>query len=201
MPRNQTGLREKNTTSPGIIRAALPNDAPAILEIYGPVVENTTISFETARPSIPEMTKRISQSYPMFPFLVCQINGEIVGYAYAGAHRARAAYRWSADTTVYVHQNARKRGVARQLYAELIDTLTRQGYHVAFAGIALPNEASVKLHEAMGFSHLGTYLEVGYKQGRWVDVGWWRRPLSELTDPVDPLTFAEIWQARSSEKS
>ncbi len=172
---------------PDQIRPARPKDAVSIAAIYAPYVLETAISFEDAAPSAKEMARRMTATAADFPFLVFERDGDVLGYAYAGAHAARAAYRWSVNTTVYVAAHAHGSGIGRALYADLLDRLTRQGFHAAFAGIALPNERSVRLHEAVGFRHLGTYEQVGFKFGGWHDVGWWRRALNEGPPLQDPL--------------
>lgn len=168
------------------IRLARTDDAAAIAAIYAPYVLDTTISFEEDPPTAAQMAERIVATQATCPFILLEDQGEVVGYAYAGPHRARAAYRWSVDVTVYVAGHAHRRGVGRALYADLLDRLVKQGFHSAFAGIALPNDKSVGLHEALGFEHLGTYREVGFKFGRWHDVGWWRRPLNDGLPASDP---------------
>jgi L-amino acid N-acyltransferase YncA len=162
------------------IRSAAAADAPAILSIYAPIVRDTIISFETEVPSVEEIAERIDTTVKTHPYLLAEVNGAVAGYAYAGRHRARSAYKWSADVTVYVASQARRTGVARALYGRLLPALAERGFHAAFAGIALPNPASVGLHEAMGFSPVGIYREVGFKSGRWCDVGWWQRLLNDL---------------------
>jgi phosphinothricin acetyltransferase len=169
------------------IRTARPEDAQAIAAIYAPYVLETAISFEDVPPTPGEMAARLAAVASSYPFLVCEADGEVVGYAYAGAHRARAAYRWSVDTTAYVALRLHGQGIGSALYGELLHRLARQGFHTAFAGIALPNDKSVGLHEALGFRHLGTYAEVGFKFGKWHDVGWWRRPLADGLPAQDPL--------------
>ena len=159
------------------IRSATAADAASILAIYAPIVRDTIISFETEVPTAAEIAHRIDATLKTYPFLVAEMRGAIAGYAYAGEHRARAAYRWSVDVTVYVAAPARRSGVGRALYARLLPMLAQQQFHAAFAGIALPNPASVGLHEAMGFTPVGIYREVGFKFGRWHDVGWWQRLL------------------------
>lgn len=171
----------------GQIRTAGPHDGEAVAEIYAPYVLETAISFEDVPPSPAEMRDRIVATLVTCPFLVLELDGKVVGYAYAGQHRARSAYRWSVDVTVYAASHIHRRGVGRALYIELLDQLTRQGFHTAFAGIALPNDKSIGLHEALGFEHLGTYREVGFKFGKWHDVGWLRRPLNEGLPARDPL--------------
>ena len=169
------------------IRSARPEDGAAVAAIYRPYVLNTTISFEDTPPSPAEMSERIAATRAGFPFLVLETDDEVLAYAYAGPHRARPAYRWSVDVSVYAAPHAHRRGMGRGLYTELLDQLARQGFHSAFAGIALPNDPSVGLHEALGFRHLGTYSEVGFKFGTWHDVGWWRRSLNEGPPAQDPL--------------
>ena len=166
-------------TAPLSIRSATPDDASAIQAIYAPIVEKTVISFEEIPPTIDEMTKRIETTLQNYPYLVAMRDGQIVGYAYAGRHQLRAAYRWSVDVTAYVAEPARRSGVGRALYETLLPALAKAGHHAAFAGVTLPNAASVGLLEAMGFEPVGVYREVGFKFGRWLDVGWWQRLLDE----------------------
>src|SRR5215469_1166537 len=156
------------------VRVASPSDGDAVAAIYAPYVLETAISFEEQPPSGAEMAARISETLRSHPFLVFEEAGRVLGYAYGGAHNERAAYRWSANVSVYIAGDAHRRGIGRTLYRDLLAILARQGFHALFAGITLPNEQSVGLHEAMGFAHLGTYREVGFKFGRWRDVGWWR---------------------------
>jgi L-amino acid N-acyltransferase YncA len=158
------------------IRSATTADAEAIQRIYAPFVLETAISFEDLPPSIDEIARRIGSILKTHPWLVA-VEGKVCGYAYASMHRERAAYRYSADTTVYIAPEVQRRGVGRALYAELLPQLKRRNIHMAFAGIALPNPGSVALHESMGFTPVGIYREVGFKFGRWHDVGWWQRVL------------------------
>jgi L-amino acid N-acyltransferase YncA len=159
------------------IRSATTFDAEAIQRIYAPFVRETAISFEEVPPSVDEMAGRIVSILKTHPWLVAVERGNVCGYVYASAHRERAAYRYSADTTVYIAPETQRRGIGHALYAELLPELKRRGLHMAFAGIALPNPASVALHESMGFKPVGVYREVGFKFRRWHDVGWWQRPL------------------------
>ena len=138
------------------------------------------------------MRRRISSTLEVYPYLVFADGDQILGYAYGSAHRTKPAYRWSVETTVYVASHAHRKGIGRRLYAELLDLLTRQGFHSAFAGIVPPNEKSVGLHEAMGFSYLGTFPEIGFKHGKWHDLGWWRRPLAEGSPSRDPIPFRSL---------
>ena len=160
------------------IRPAAVTDAAAMHAIYAPIVETTAISFEDVPPTVSEMAERIETTVQSYPYLVAENAGGVVGFAYASPHRARAAYRWSADVTIYVGEHARGHGVGRALYEKLLPALAESGFHAAFAGIALPNPGSIALHEAMGFTLIGVYREVGFKLGRWHDVGWWQRLLT-----------------------
>jgi phosphinothricin acetyltransferase len=137
------------------------------------------------------MRSRIQSTLQRLPWLVSlDANGDINGYAYASRHRERPAYQWCVDTTAYVRQDIHGQGVGRRLYTVLFDELVRLGYYQAFAGIALPNDPSVGLHEALGFRALGVYRRVGYKLGRWHDVGWWQKPLREpSSEPAPPQAF------------
>ena len=170
------------------IRLARPDDAAALRDIYAPVVTETIISFEGEPPTEEEMRRRIEDTLPTHPWLVCERDGEIAGYTYASPHSGRAAYRWSVDVSVYVHQNHRRKGVGRGLYESLFAILDFQGFVNAYAGIALPNEASVALHESLGFEPVGVYEGVGYKHGAWRDVGWWQLQLRDAPDDPEPPT-------------
>lgn len=175
------------------IRDARPEDAAAIQAIYAPVVTGTAISFEEVPPTIEEMRQRIITTLQTYPYLVAERDGRLVGYAYASQHRARAAYRWAVDVTVYIADGERRSGVGRSLYAELLPILAKQGFNAAYAGIALPNAGSVGLHERLGFQHIGTFPHVGFKLGRWHDVGYWRLELgASINSPAAPLRYSEI---------
>jgi len=178
------------------LRLAVPDDAEGIAGIYGPIVESTLISFEADPPSLDEIRSRIQHTLPAHPWLVCDRDGEVAGYAYATQHRVRTGYRWSVDTSVYVHPDDRRRGIGRALYTSLIRVLIAQGYFNAFAGIALPNAGSVGLHESVGFRPLGVYRNVGYKLGGWCDVGWWQLALQPVVDPPQPpLSVTDLQNA------
>ena len=176
-------------------------DAEAVQRIYAPFVRDTAVSFELAPPGVEEVRARIAKILPRHPWLVLEEGGEVLGYVYASPHRERPAYAWSVDTTVYVDEKHRRRGVGRALYASLFAVLELQGFHNAFAGIALPNPGSVGLHEALGFQPIGVYRQVGYKLGRWHDVGWWQRPLRagdgepEAPKLVSEVAGGEGWEA------
>jgi phosphinothricin acetyltransferase len=169
------------------IRLAQAADAAAVAAIYGPFCETTAVSFEVAAPDGEEIAGRIAAVTRQYPWLVLERAGAIAGYAYATRHRERAAYRWSVDTAVYVHAAARRSGVGRALYEKLFMLLVAQGYFKAYAGITVPNNASVALHAAVGFTSVGTYHHVGYKLGAWHDVAWFERSLQpERLDPPPP---------------
>jgi phosphinothricin acetyltransferase len=175
------------------IRLALEVDAAAIAAIYLPIVESTAISFETDAPDATEMARRLRETMSTHPWLVGEVGGTVAGYAYATRHRVRGAYRWSVDTSVYVGHAYQRLGIGRRLYRSLFAVLAAQGYVNAFAGIALPNDASVGLHEALGFAPLGVYRRVGYKLGEWRDVGWWQLVLQEhARTPAEPLDLAAV---------
>src|SRR5215472_1814678 len=148
------------------IRLAVRADASAISDIYRPLVLSTPISFEVEPPDAQEMARRIEQKLLAFPWLVCESEGQIVGYAYGGTHRPRAAYQWSVETTIYVHSEFRRCGIGKGLYVSILRILATQGYFNAFAGITLPNPSSVKLHESVGFKPIGSFRDIGHKLGQ-----------------------------------
>ncbi|HVA36101.1 MAG TPA: arsinothricin resistance N-acetyltransferase ArsN1 family B [Candidatus Dormibacteraeota bacterium] len=166
------------------MRLAQAADAAQIAAIYAPIVERTAISMEERAPSADEVAARIAATVPTWPWLVADDGGGILGYVYAGRHRERAGYRWAVDTAVYVAERGRRRGVGRALYGALFRLLALQGYHRAYAGIALPNEGSLALHRAVGFEPVGVYRRVGFKLGAWHDVSWWARSLREDPAPA-----------------
>ena len=174
------------------VRVATSADASDIQAIYAPVVLDTVISFELTPPTVEDMAERIGVTLPMYPYLVAELDGRVVGYAYASQHRAREAYRWSVDVTVYIDPALHRKGIGRALYQRLLPLLEKQGFHAAYAGIALPNAGSIGIHEALGFTHIGTYLEVGYKHGQWHSVGYWRKPLGTVTPPTEIIPFSDL---------
>jgi len=181
------------------IRPVRTTDAAAIAVIYAPIVERTAISFEESPPSDAEMHSRIEALTLAFPWLVAQMDDEVVGYAYACRHRKRAAYRWSADVSAYVHPRMRRAGAASTLYRALFRLLEALGYYSVFAGITLPNDASLGLHRAMGFEPVGIYREVGFKLGAWRDTSWWQRSIGARTqNPGQPAAFARFPPKSSS---
>jgi L-amino acid N-acyltransferase YncA len=174
-----------------LVRPARSADVAEIVAIYAPAVLDSVISFEEALPTLEEMKGRLS-ARPTMPWLVADINGVVAGYAYASPHRQRAAYRWSADCSVYISPAFHRQGIGRLLYEHLFAEMRDLGYLSMYAGIALPNEKCVGLHERLGFTLVGVYRTVGFKHGRWLDVGWWTLPLtSELpSEPAEPREWA-----------
>lgn len=170
------------------IRLAAPPDAAAIAAIYAPFCTHSIVSFEESAPPAEEMAARVARYASHFPWLVLDDRGTVAGYAYASPHRERAAYRWAVDVSVYVHPDYRRKGVGRALYTALFPILAAQGYHRAFAGVALPNPASEGLHEAVGFTEVGAYRRVGWKLGGWRDVRWYQLSLADGEPaPVSPV--------------
>ena len=172
------------------IRDADPaRDAAACAAIYAPAVEGSVTSFELQAPSAEEIADRMRGYQRTHPWLVAERGGEVVGYAYACEFNPRPAYRWSASVSVYVADGERGSGRGRALYEELFARLRRQGIRMACAGITLPNPASVALHERLGFQPVGVLREIGWKEGEWLDVGWWQLELSPSAagPPPEPL--------------
>ena len=184
-------------SSNGVIRLATPDDADGVQAIYAPVVRDTAISFEWEPPSTAEMRARITNILgDALPWIVYASDDACHGYAYAAPHRARAAYRWSVDVSVYIHPGSRRRGVGHALYTSLFAVLALQGFQNAYAGATLPNAASVGLHTRVGFQKIGVYTRVGFKHGAWHDVIWWHRALGPYPlDPAPPLTLVEAAQS------
>ena len=183
------------------IRLATERDVEQTQAIYAPIVSNTAISFELEPPPLEEMRQRILKTLQKYPWLVCERDREILGYAYASEHRVRAAYQWSVDVSVYVNEKMRRAGIGRALYTSLFEILGLQGFYNAYAGITLPNPASVGLHESLGFRPIGVYRAVGYKVGKWHDVGWWHLPLKEpsehpeLPSELDKAKKHRVWES------
>lgn len=177
------------------VRIARRSDAGALADIYRPFVRDTVISFEVVPPDEAEMAARIEKVLARFPWLVFEQGGEVLGYAYGSPHRDRAAYQWAAEAGIYIAPKAHRRGVGNALYTVLFAALRCQGFHRVYGGITLPNAASVGLHEAQGFKHIGTYAQVGFKFGSWHDVGWWALELGGSSAPTPPAVFTrEIFE-------
>jgi len=169
------------------IREADPvRDAAACAEIYAPHVKGSAVSFEERAPEAAEMEARIQRCAAGHGWLVAERGGLVVGYAYATAFNERPAYRWSTSVSVYVAEEARGQGIGRALYEALFDRLRERGFHMACAGITLPNEASVALHERLGIELVGVNREIGWKDGAWRDVGWYQLELAPASDGPPP---------------
>ncbi len=160
------------------IRPATPADSEALLEIYRPSVIDTAVSFELTLHTPEEFSARIQRISYKYPWLVAAVGLTPVGYAYASAHRSRAAYRFSVETTIYVDPAHQGRGIGRALYAALFQELAVRKYCNAYAGVTLPNDASVALHQNLGFESIGVFRNVGFKFDRWHDVAWFHKPIS-----------------------
>lgn len=160
-----------------VVRAARAADAAACAAIYAPYVRDTTITFEEQPPDTAEMASRIAQALATHGWLVAEVEGRVLGYAYATRFGQRAAFRWSAETSIYLAPEARGAGLGRLLYAALLDRLAARGYRIAVAAITQPNEASMALHRAFGYEQVALLPTIGFKDGAWRDVAWLQRPL------------------------
>ena len=168
------------------IRAAKREDAQELLELYAPYVEKTAITFEYETPSLEEFTARIEYTMKRYPYLVVEVDGRIEGYAYAGVFKDRAAYDWSAETTIYIAHDSRKSGLGRMLYEALEEKLKAMGIQNMYACIAYLDvedeyltKNSAEFHEHMGFSKVGVFHKCGYKFGRWYDMVWMEKLIGE----------------------
>jgi len=167
------------------IRLAMIEDAVEMLEIYRPNIEASAISFETVVPSVSEFEDRVRDTLRKYPWIVYERDGKILGYAYASTYRSRCAYGWSLESTVYVHPEHQGMGIGRSLYCKLFDLLKHQGAVNVIGGITLPNEASVGLHESLGFKKVAQFKDVGFKLGKWWDVGFWQLQLQKPEVPCE----------------
>lgn len=165
------------------IRDARRSDVPAMLAIYAPFVEHTAVSFEYDVPTEAEFARRLEEHQAAFPWLVCEENGTVMGYAYAGRAFERAAYGWNAEISCYLAPELRGRGVGRRLYARIEEILTRLGYYKLFAVVTSANAPSVAFHRALGFRDAACFRNVGYKQGGWYDVLWLEKTLCDRPEP------------------
>jgi phosphinothricin acetyltransferase len=177
-----------------LIRLAREDDAAGLAAVYRPYVEDSRISFEERAPDAAEMARRIVGERPGFhPWLVAEEDGRLLGFASSSPFRSRPAYRWSVETGIYLAADAHGRGLGKSLLSALVRLLEQQGYVVAVGAIALPNDASVRLHEALGFVHAGTYRGTGFKLGQWIDVGLWQKELAPRSPaPSEPLPFSSV---------
>ena len=169
-----------------IRHAEADRDAAACAAIYAPSVTAGVASLEEHAPEPRAMADRIRVTSRGHPWLVAEIDGDVVGYAYGSRHHDRAAYRWTADVTVYISPHYHRRGIGRALYGALFALLEQQGIYELCAGVTLPNDASVGLHESLGFIPVGVYRDVAFKFGRWYSVGWWQMSLRPRPDGEAP---------------
>lgn len=181
-----------------MIRMARAEDAQAVHAIYAPTIIDTAITFETELPGEEAMRQRILTRLQQYPWLVWEEHGDVLAYAYATRFRERAAYDWIAETSIYVHANARRRGIARKLYDVLLEVMRLQGINQAVGVITMPGEVSVALHEAMGFAPAGVWHKAGYKLGQWWDVGVWQKELQPPSNPPKPVqAFSSLTESKA----
>ncbi len=175
------------------IRLATESDSASMLEIYAPFVRATVITFEYEVPTVSEFSTRISNILKKYPWLVCEINDTVVGYAYASKFSERPAYDWSVDSSVYIHPSYHRKKIASALYNCLFELLKLQGFYNVYAGVTLSNKKSESFHESFGFKPVGIYHNVGYKFGQWHDVKWFELTIKEhIISPKRPKTIDEI---------
>lgn len=174
--------------SSAVIRTAAPEDAAALLAIYTPYILNTPVSYEFTPPSEEEFRKRIERTLSQFPYLVCEIDGMIAGYAYASSFHERAAYQWDTELSIYLSPDFHRKKIATALYSALLPILKKQGYIQAYAVISYPNEESVGFHRSMGFEEEAFFHAVGYKFGKWHDLIYLKKRLSSLEEIPRPLS-------------
>ena len=175
-----------------IIRDVTSADAQALLDIYAPYVTDTAVTFEYVAPSAEEFGERIAHKLEKYPYIVAEENGRAVGYAYADMYRERAAFNWSCELSVYLDKYETGKGTGKLLYNALIAILKLQGFVSVVASITYPNGPSVALHKKMGFSHLGTMRDIGYKFGRWLDLMWFEKRISDVNTPATVIPFPEL---------
>ena len=175
------------------IRIANSEDAKAVLSIYSPFILQTGVTQETEVPAEDAFQQRIINTLKERPWLVCEIENEIAGFAYAGKHRERKGYQWCIEPSVYIDEKYYRYGIAKALYTALFEILKIQGFVNAYAVITLPNEKSVSFHKNFGFKHLTTYTRIGYKLGKWHDVDWWELQINAHQKfPESPLMFSDL---------
>lgn len=176
-----------------MIRIAIKDDAAAMLNIYAPFILNSGITQETEVPSVEEFQQRIIKTIEQRPWLVCELGGQVAGYAYAAKHRDRKGYQWCVESSVYIGEKFFRYGIANALYTALFDILKIQGYVNCYAVITLPNDKSTSFHEKFGFRYFTTFKNIGYKLGQWHDVGWWQYDINpHKKEPQEPVKFSEM---------
>ncbi|MGN1014710.1 MAG: GNAT family N-acetyltransferase [Butyricicoccus sp.] len=175
------------------IRPAGVEDAEEMLALYAPYIINTTVSSEYVPPTLEEFIQRIRTYTAKMPWLCCERDGEIVGYAYASPHRKRAGYQWSCETSIYTKMGYQRMGIASALYGALDEILTYQGYYSIYVGITSPNPKSISFHKAMGFEQMGAYQNSMFKFGQWRDVIWMGKTLRHHAGvPRPTIPYPEI---------
>jgi phosphinothricin acetyltransferase len=184
-----------------ILRLAEEQDVPGILEIYAPFILRTAVTFEETVPEEDTFWERIQLIMTELPFLVCEIDGRIAGYAYASGYRSRASYRWAKEVSVYVHPDFRRKRIALALYTSLNEMVRYQGIACLLAIITLPNDASVAFHEHLGYRKCGVFPKVGYKLNQWQNVGWYELFLQDENEapkdriiPLDEISGLPVFQ-------
>lgn len=170
-----------------ILRSARLEDAPALLEIYAPYVRDTAVSFEYQVPSREEFAGRMAAILEKYPYLVAEVAGEILGYAYAAPFKGRAAYDWAVETTIYIRRDAHGRGLGRALYQALEDVLRRQHITNLNACITFPNPDSIAFHQRMGYRTVAHFTDCGFKQGQWYDMVWMEKIIADHPVPPQPV--------------
>lgn len=176
-----------------VLRPAKAADAEGILKIYAPYVTDTAVSFEYDVPAPDEFAGRIETISERYPYLVCELEGETVGFAYASAHRERSAYMWNAELSVYIDKSHCRLGIGHSFYSALIEILKLQNIQTVYGGVAVPNENSEWLHKSLGFEAAGVYRKTGFKLGRWHDVVWYEKQIgSHTTPPRAVVPISEI---------
>jgi phosphinothricin acetyltransferase len=197
----QLETRNKYQTMSAIIRLAERSDIPGILEIYSPFIRDTSVTFEEEIPSEESFWERMKGILRELPFLVCEIDGKIAGYAYASGYRSRASYRWSREVSVYIHPNFQRKSIGHALYTSMNEMIRFQGVANLLAIITMPNEPSVAFHEKFGYTKCAEFSKVGYKMNQWQNVGWFElfiqnenEPPKERILPLNEITGLPIFQ-------
>lgn len=174
-------------------RFATPEDAPAILEVYAPYIRNTVITFEYEVPSVEAFTERVKGITEKYPYLVCEENGVLLGYAYAGEYRSRTAFQWDVELSIYLRPEAQGKGVSKAFYDRLLPMVEKLGYRNIYSSIVTPNPASIGLQEKYGFETLCVFEKCGYKLGQWCDLLWMHKKIGDWSkDPVPPTSISEV---------
>lgn len=168
-----------------IIRKIKEEDIKKVLEIYTPYILNTTVTFEYNVPSLKEFTDRVNNIIATHPYLVCECDGLVIGYAYASKYHSRTAFNWDCELSIYIDNKHHSKGIGKRLYKALIDYVTKLNYYNAYGVISIPNESSESLHKYFGFENVGVHKNVGYKFDKWLDLGYYIKKLREYDKPND----------------